>query len=86
MPQAMMEIELGAVVPGRFDFAQDGVAILGMQPLQPLLRGVADLVLFAADERDPSRGKMNPVRGQIPIPEPLGLAAIAGWWSSQKSP
>jgi hypothetical protein len=60
--QAMTEIECGAIPASGLDFTQNRVAILGMEPLKPLLRCVADLVLFAADKRDPSRGKVNPVR------------------------
>ena len=86
MAQPMREIEFGAILPSGFDFTQNRVAILGMEPLKPLLRRVADLVLFAADKRDPSRGKMNPVRRQIPLPEPLGVTAMAGWLSRQESP
>ena len=78
MAQTMRAIECGTVLPGRFDFAHDSVAILGMEPLKPLFRGVADLVLFATDKRDPSRGKMNPVRYQIPFPEPLGVPTMEG--------
>jgi hypothetical protein len=86
MAQTMMETEFGAICPGRFDFTHDRVAILGMEPQKPLFRRVSDLVFFAADKRDPSRGKMNPVRYQIPFPEPLGVPTMAGWLSSQKSP
>ena len=86
MAQTMRDIEFGAILPSGFDFTQNRVAILGMEPLQPLLRRVADFVLFAADKRDPSRGKMNPVRCQIPLPESLGVTAMAGWLSRQESP
>jgi len=86
MAQTMREIECGAIFPGRFDFPHDNVAILGMEPLKPLFRRVADLVLFATDKRDPSRRKMNPVRYQIPFPQPVGVPTMTGWLSSQKSP
>lgn len=86
MAQTMLEIEFGAILPSALDFMQNRVAILGMEPLKPLRRRVADLVLFAADQRDPSRGKMNPVRCQIPLPERLGVTAMAGWMSRQESP
>jgi hypothetical protein len=29
---------------------------------------------------------MNPVRCQIPLPESLGVTAMAGWLSRQESP
>ena len=51
---------------------------LGVNPVQPLVGRVSDFMLLAPDQRDPSRGEVNPVRTQIPFPQCLVVGASAG--------
>ena len=48
-----------------------------MNALKPLLRRGADLVLFAPDEGNPARRKVNPAGLEIPVPESLAVDASA---------
>ena len=71
MAQAVAGNELAAVCPNRLDLAQQVTEILGMYSFKPHLRGLGGLVIAAAHESKPSRGEMNPVGDQIPVPESL---------------
>jgi hypothetical protein len=75
----MPEVDVLGVFGTRcLDVTQDVGAFFGVDPAQPLVWSVGDVVLVTADERDPSRGKMDPVRRQIPFPQCLAVQASAG--------
>lgn len=72
--QAVTEAELGwSVGPRGLYLAQHPGEIFGMDSLEPLLRRVADFVVFMADQGNPARREMNPVRYQIPVPQSVTL-------------
>ena len=48
-----------------------------MDPVQPLVRVLADLLLCAPDHLSPSRREVRPVRLQVPVPQPV-VAAFGG--------
>src|SRR4029450_5092271 len=73
------EFEFVALFRARgLDLAQHVGDFLWVDPVQPLVGRISDFMLFAADERDPSRGEVNPVRRQIPFPQCLAVRASAG--------
>jgi hypothetical protein len=62
VPETVPEFEL---VTGcrarRIDIPQHVRQLLGVNPVQPLVGRVADFMLLAAGQRNPSRGEVNPV-------------------------
>src|SRR5436190_23202726 len=75
---SMADLELArAIRQERVDGARHLIEVVGMNPLEPRLRRVTNLVLLASDEAEPLWGKMDPVRGKVPAPECLALRADA---------
>ena len=78
MPDTVPDFERVAD-PGHHavDCGRDVGEVVGMDALQPRLHGVADLLVLAADQAEPARRETHPVRGQMPLPEPLALRTAA---------
>src|SRR5688572_440232 len=76
VPQPILALERRRVSePRRLDFAFEFFLVFGMDFPEPILRRVADFVVFTTGEGHPSRREMNPVGFQIPVPARLAVAA-----------
>src|SRR5688572_17793147 len=75
---SMADFELAcAIRPKRIDEARHLVDVLGMHPLEPVLRGIADLVFLGSHQTEPLWRVVHSVREQVPAPECLILSANA---------
>ena len=78
MHESMGEIEFaGASRQVCVDLAPDFADIVGVDAPEPRVGGVAHLMLIAAHHGDPSGERVDPVGGQVPVPEP-GVIAASG--------
>src|SRR5687767_13524086 len=75
MPQPILTLERRRLSePRRLDFAFEFFPVFRLDSLEPILRRVADFMVFAAGKGQPSRGEMNPVGFEIPVPARLAVA------------
>jgi len=59
------------------DLAPDLADVVGMDAPEPGVRRVPELVFIAAHHGDPPGGEVDPIRGQVPVPE-SGVVSASG--------
>jgi hypothetical protein len=70
--QAVLAVEAGALpLQVRRDVGLQGVDVFGVDTVEPFRRPVADLVLVRPHHGLPARGVVDPVRGEVPVPDPV---------------
>ena len=74
--QPVGEVELGGAALQVFvDLAPDLGDVVGMDAREPGFRRVPDEMLIAAHHGDPPGGEVDPIGGQVPVPESGVVAA-----------
>jgi hypothetical protein len=75
VPQPVAKLERGAFAACDVDVTPEFVDVVGMNSLEPVVHSVAQFVVLQAGERNPLRGKMNPIGFEIPVPQTFAVAA-----------
>ena len=72
MEQSILRFKVGTRAVEVFvESGPQALAVLGVNPVQPLSWAAGQFVLIKADQGIPARRVVNAIRPQVPVPQPV---------------